>query len=315
MITNVREHKPDISIIIRSKNEERYIDETLSAIFQQVIDLPFEVIVVDSGSTDRTLDIVRRHAVRLYEIETRQFTYGRALNYGASLARGQYLINLSAHCIPTDSSWMARLVQCLRSDSGTAATYGGQIPIKGVNPFEERTMTAVFTPDHNGMIGAPFSNANCSMRKETWKRYPFDEKASFAEDFIWSQTLPKEHEIKYVPEAAVYHTHPLRLKYWAKRSYDNGLLVQYIEHVYGIHYHWANVGSPVVSDRSTLMRFFGMLVRRAVRCLKMIAFLIRNRYLKFVPVLPIYSVLEEYYYRKGLADGFKLYGRSKRSVP
>ena len=110
------------------------------------------MIVIDSGSADRTVDIVRGHAVRLYEIETHQFTYGRALNYGASLAKGQYLINLSAHCIPTDSRWMARLVDSLRSDSKIAATYGGQVPIKGVNPFEERTMMAVFTPDDNGRI-------------------------------------------------------------------------------------------------------------------------------------------------------------------
>jgi hypothetical protein len=209
---------------------------------------------------------------------------------------------------------MARLVDSLRSDSKIAATYGGQVPIKGVNPFEERTMMAVFTPDDNGKIGSPFSNANCSIRKEIWEKYPFDEKASFAEDYIWSQTLPKEHEIKYVPDAAVYHTHPLRLKYWAKRSYDNGLLVQYMEHVYGLQYHWATAGSAVISDRSIWMRFLRALVRRVVRCLKLIAFLAKNRYLKFVPVLPIYSALERYYYRKGLADGQRLYGRPERPV-
>jgi glycosyltransferase involved in cell wall biosynthesis len=314
VVAGVEGPRPDISIIIRSKNEERYIGQTLSAIFHQRIDIPFEVIVIDSGSTDRTLDIVRRHALRLYEIETQQFTYGRALNYGASLARGRYLINLSAHCIPTDSNWMARLVDSLRSDSKIAATYGGQVPIKGVNPFEERTMIAVFTPGNDGKINAPFSNANCSIRKEIWERYPFDEKASFAEDYIWSQTLPKEHEIKYVPDAAVYHTHPLRLKYWAKRSYDSGVLVQYLEHAYGLQYQWATSGSVVVANQLLWVRLVRTLVRPVVRCLKLISFLLTNRYLRFVPVLPIYSVLEQYYYRKGLTDGKKLYRRSERPV-
>jgi glycosyltransferase involved in cell wall biosynthesis len=303
--------KPDISIIIRSKNEKRFIGQTLAAIFQQEIDLSFEVILIDSGSTDSTLEIARRYSVRLYEIDSRQFTYGRALNNGASLARGRYLINLSAHCIPTDSGWMAKLVGWLRSDSSIVATYGGQVPIKGVNPFEERSVLANFTQDKDGRIRPPFSNANCAIRKDIWEKYPFDEKASFAEDFIWSQMLPKPNEIRYVPEAAVYHTHPLRFKYWAKRSYENGLVVQYLNNVYGLQYHWATTTSAPVSGRSFVTRFFAMLARRAARSLEMITYLIENRYLMFIPVFPIYAALEQYCYRRGLAEGLKLYSRSK----
>ena len=309
------EQKPEISIIIRCKNEERFIGQALSAIFQQNIDLPFEVIVVDSGSTDRTLDIVRKHAVRLYEIEAHEFSYGGALNLGARLAEGRYLINLSAHCIPTNNRWIASLLCELRANASVAATYGGQVPIKGLNPFEERSLITAFTPDENGKIGPPFSNANCAIRKELWERYPFDERASFAEDFIWSRTLPTEHQIKYVPEAAVYHTHPAQLRYWAKRSYDNGLFVQYLEHVYGLQYRWAVGDYGVSPDQPYWKEFLGALGRHAARALKVLNFLIENRYLKFLPVFPIYSVLEQYYYRKGLADGRKLYGRPARPVP
>ena len=129
-ISNVQE-KPPIKLIPLCPDSERRKPQrfrslfevrtknvlsvrALSAIFQQDIDLPFEVIVIDSGSTDRTLDIVRRHAVRLYEIEAREFSYGRALNLGAKLAEGRYLINLSAHCIPTSDRWITNLVKDLR---------------------------------------------------------------------------------------------------------------------------------------------------------------------------------------------------------
>jgi glycosyltransferase involved in cell wall biosynthesis len=302
--------KPEISIIIRSKNEERFIGQVLAAIFQQNIDLPFEVIVIDSGSTDRTLDIVRSHAVRLYEIEARDFSYGSALNLGARLAEGQYLINLSAHCIPTSDRWIANMLRDLRVKSRIAATYGGQVPIKGLNPFEERSLLVAFKADENGRIGPPFSNANCAIRKETWERYPFDETASFAEDYIWSQLLPKQFEIKYVPEAEVYHTHPARFKYWAKRSYDNGLFVQYLENVYGLQYRWA-VGENRIANNP---RNFVALLRYAVRSVRVMWFLIANGYLKFLPVFPIYSALEQYYYRKGLADGRKRYGPRERPL-
>jgi glycosyltransferase involved in cell wall biosynthesis len=302
--------KPEVSIVIRCKNEERFIGQVLAAIFQQNIDLPFEVIVIDSGSTDRTLDIVRSHAVRLYEIEAGDFSYGSALNLGARLAEGRYLVNLSAHCIPTSDRWIANMLRDLRVKSRIAATYGGQVPIKGLNPLEERSLLVAFKADENGRIGPPFSNANCAIRKETWERYPFDEKASFAEDYIWSQLLPKQFEIKYVPEAEVYHTHPARFKYWAKRSYDNGLFVQYLENVYGLQYRWA-VGENRIANNP---RNFVALLRYAVRSVRVMWFLIANGYLKFLPVFPIYSALEQYYYRKGLADGRKRYGPRERPL-
>jgi glycosyltransferase involved in cell wall biosynthesis len=266
--------------------------------------------VIDSGSTDRTLDIVRSHAVRLYEIEARDFSYGSALNLGARLAEGRYLVNLSAHCIPTSDRWIANMLRDLRVKSRIAATYGGQVPIKGLNPFEERSLLVAFKADENGRIGPPFSNANCAIRKETWERYPFDEKANFAEDYIWSQLLPKQFEIKYVPEAEVYHTHPARFKYWAKRSYENGLFVQYLENVYGLQYRWA-VGENRIANNP---RNFVALLRYAVRSVRVMWFLIANGYLKFLPVFPIYSALEQYYYRKGLADGRKRYGPRERPL-
>jgi hypothetical protein len=208
---------------------------------------------------------------------------------------------------------MKKLIGGLRSNERVAAAYGRQLPIKGMNPFEERLLLATFLPDENGRMWPPFSNANCAIRKETWKQFPFDEKASFAEDFIWSQFLPAGTEIKYIAEAAVYHTHPLRLKYWAKRSYDNGVFVQYLKHVYGLQYRWvaSNSGSRAASAVSGATRFCAMLARRAARSLEMIAFLIENGYLRFIPLLPIYVALEGYYYHRGLVDGLKLYGPAR----
>jgi glycosyltransferase involved in cell wall biosynthesis len=304
--------RPEISIIIRTKNEERFIRQTLEAVYQQDIDLPFEVIVIDSASKDQTLELVRRHPVRLHEIRAEDFTYGRALNLGAISAKGRYLINLSAHCIPTNNRWIANLLAELRADSEIAATYGGQVPIKGVNPFEERSLLATFTPDTSGDIRSPFSNSNCAIRKDIWEKFPFDEKASFGEDFIWSQMLPREYGIKYVPEAAVYHSHPLHLKYWAKRSYDNGVLAQYIQHIYGLQYRWGITSRRDVTKTAYWMKLLGAMGRQAYRCLQMLIFLIQYRYLKFIPVFPIFVVVEQYYYRKGLADGLRMYGKSGR---
>ena len=180
----MHEMKHAASIIIRCRNEERFIGRVLDAVLSQAAELPFEVIVIDSGSTDRTLDIVRKFDVRLYEIPPGRFTFGHALNYGAGLAEGGYIINLSAHCIPVSRTWMSSLLKPMMDDPSVAATFGMQEPIEGLNPFEEITLLAGFSPDENGNILPLFSNSNCAIRKKVWMEHAFDEKATFAEDFI-----------------------------------------------------------------------------------------------------------------------------------
>ncbi len=296
---------PLVSVIIRCRNEERLIGQTLDAVFNQAVEMPFEVIVIDSGSTDRTLDIVRKFNVRLYEIQPGQFTFGRALNYGAELAEGEYIINLSAHCIPVDSAWMTNLLKPMMNDISIAATFGKQEPIKGLNPFEEMALIADFSQDENGDILPVFSNSNCAIRKSVWEENRFDEKASVAEDFIWARKLSSEHQIKYVPESSVYHSHPLDIGYWSKRYYGDGVAVFYMEYVYGIKSPW----TPSVNKSSSgfLKNFLSTLSSCWAEVCHISGFLIREKYYRYVLVSPVFVFLRRYCYRKGLEDGRKRY--------
>lgn len=291
-------YKPSVSILIRTKNEERFIGQTLSAIFDQEFELPLEVIVIDSGSTDRTIEIVREFNVRLYEIESDKFSFGFALNYGAELAMGEFIVNLSAHCIPVDSKWLDNLLAPLLSDPSVAATYGNQVPITGLNPFEERSLIANF--GYNGE--AHFSNANSAIRKMIWKEHPFDEKAVFAEDYIWSKLLPSKHKVKYVPDAAVYHSHPLTLRYWTKRYYYTGLVTQYMEHVYGLKYplQKRNYKGKCAITKNILRTAWDYFV-----------FLPTHNYLLYIPIFPMFFILKYLYIYKGVKQGKRLYGPSK----
>src|SRR2546430_1178125 len=70
-----------------------------------------EVIIVDSGSTDATLDIAREFPTQIIEIPPASFSYGRALNLGVQAASGDYVISLSAHSLPASPYWLTNLLK------------------------------------------------------------------------------------------------------------------------------------------------------------------------------------------------------------
>ena len=91
----------DISIIIRTLNEERYLGDLLRGINSQLVSLSFEIIVVDSGSTDNTISIARQYNAVLLTISREEFSFGRSLNLGCYMPQ-EIPYQASAHCIPTD---------------------------------------------------------------------------------------------------------------------------------------------------------------------------------------------------------------------
>ncbi|MEW6745158.1 MAG: glycosyltransferase [Planctomycetota bacterium] len=302
------QERPGISIIIRTRNEERFIARTLEAVMAQVGTVPFEVIVLDSGSADRTLELVRRFDgsnLRLETIDPERFTFGLALNLGTRLARGDIIVNLSAHCLPVDSGWLARLVEPLRVDSSVAAAYGKQVPMKGMNPYEERLLVEAFAPDHDGKVSVIFSNSNGAVRKRVLEEFPFDEKAAFGEDFIWAKRLPAQFQVVYVPEAAVYHSHPLSLRYWARRYYQIGLQERYMEQVYGLRF-------PLQGSAGSSQSRGGPALLQELRAV--LSFLLDAHYYRHLLLFPLYFALRRSSYHKGLREGLKRYGGGGRGA-
>src|SRR3989338_6460644 len=100
----------ETSIIIRTKNEEKWISENLKRLANQTYK-NFEIILVDSGSTDKTLDIINQFInvlnIRIFKIKPEEFSYPFALNFGIkqSLAE-KYLVFLSGHSLPISKTWI-----------------------------------------------------------------------------------------------------------------------------------------------------------------------------------------------------------------
>lgn len=295
-----------VSIVIRSKNEEGFIGQVLEKVFSQDFREPFEVLVLDSGSADKTLQIVSRFPVRLYQTDLRAFTFGRALNYGASLAVGDYVVYLSAHCVPVNNQWLAKLIAPLE-DEAVVATFGRQEPVMGVNLIEELELSAVFPQDPDRPPMSIFSNANCAIRRWVIEKYPFDEEIPASEDFLWRKLLPEEMRSVYVSTASVYHSHPPSLRYWAGRFRINGECVQYLDRRLGIQYSW---GSPKDNFRK-LSKNWGAMVIREIR------YVWSQGRPSMLFLVPIFETVRIAFYLYGLRRGARCYPRklSRTSNP
>jgi rhamnosyltransferase len=197
-------------VVIRAKNEARFIEETLAAIFDTSALAPSQVVVVDSGSTDGTQDLVRAFPTQLIQISPEEFTYGFALNLGVANTDAELIATLSAHSLPANSDWLRNLVEPFATPR-VAGVYGRQLPRASATPLEliGMRLTGVLSETPRFLDGRPlFSNANGAFRRSLWLEHPFDEQIRGAEDIAWVRTMQERgYLIAYQPTAAVYHSH------------------------------------------------------------------------------------------------------------
>ena len=200
----------DASIVIRTYNEGKWLGEALEACARQNdSEFSHEVLIVDSGSTDDTLQIAERHGARITHIKKSDFTFGRSLNVGCEAARGQFLVFISGHCIPARQDWLANLVGPL-SDGRCAFTYGRQVGRKGVTKFSEEQLFRKYFPEHSAIPQEGFfcNNANSAVLSDVWRKYRFDEDVTGLEDMVLGKQLVADGlQIGYIAEAPVVHLH------------------------------------------------------------------------------------------------------------
>ena len=132
-----------VSIIIRSKNEEKWIGLCLSMIFQQTYN-DFEVILVDNDSTDKTVKKAKQWPIKLIKIK--KFLPGDAINKGIEASSGEIIVCLSAHCIPKNRFWLSTLIKPLKNKK-IAGVYGKQIPLSSSSALNKRDLYIVFGDD------------------------------------------------------------------------------------------------------------------------------------------------------------------------
>ncbi|MBK5107404.1 MAG: glycosyltransferase family 2 protein [Anaerolineales bacterium] len=199
------------SIVVRAYNEEAHIGRLFSGFNQQSIS-NFEVILVDSGSTDATIGIVQGESwnfhVQVISIQPEKFSFGHSLNLGIKQALSGTIVIASAHVYPVYPDWIERLISPF-SEPEVGLVYGKQ---RGgtTTRFPEHQIFARWFPDQSKIqTSNPFcNNANAAIRKDLWIEHNYDETLSGLEDLEWANwAINQGHQVAYVSEAEIVHLH------------------------------------------------------------------------------------------------------------
>ena len=221
-------NKDLVSIIIRTKNEERWISYCLKSILKQSYD-NFEIIIVDNNSLDKTIQKAKDYKIKKI-INIKNFLPGKSLNEGIKKANGELIVCLSAHCIPTNRSWLENFVKTINKYPNAAGVYGRQEPMSFTDDNDKRDMNIIFGLDRKIQVNDNFfHNANSIIRRNILKKFPFNNSVTNVEDRLWAkQVLSKGYNIIYEPTASVYHYHgihqageKIRLKNVIKILHEN----------------------------------------------------------------------------------------------
>ena len=224
-----------ITVIIPTCNGERYLGALLDSVQAQTRAAD-EIIVVDSASTDSTLDIVRAYPqVQLLQIERAHFDHGGTRTLVAKMSLGDILVFLTQDAIPANNLAIAQLVAPLEQEGNIAVTYGRQLPHSDASPFAAHLR--LFNYPNIAEIPRCFADRArlglktifCSnsfaayRRKELAEAGFFPERLLLGEDsFAVAKILQLGYCAQYMSEATVFHSHNYTAWEEAKRYFDVG---------------------------------------------------------------------------------------------
>ena len=233
-----------ISIVIPVKNGEKTIVKCLDAIQSQTLFSQSEVIIIDSGSTDGTLEILAKYPfIRLYQIAPDEFNHGGTRNYGVSLAKGEFVVMTVQDAWAASDDWLEIMYNHFK-DEEVVAVVGQQVAphLKGINPHQwyrpvsqPRLIEIYFKDpiDYLKLSGKEqddsifYDDVNTMYRKTVLLEIPF-ENIEFGEDMLWMKTaISKGHKAIYDARSSVWHYHFLDKEY----LYHVTLLVIYFKYL------------------------------------------------------------------------------------
>jgi rhamnosyltransferase len=241
---------PQVSLFIPTWNAGPEFPEILERMANQKVDRPYEIVVIDSGSSDGTFEFLQTQKVRLYKIPNSEFNHGKTRNLGSTLCKGEIMLLATQDAKPADEHWMQALVDCY-DDPLVMGAYARQLARPDANPFikdrlsnwaaakEEPKVQMIrdmeeFEALHplEKLQRVAFDNVSSSVRTSILQEIPFRER-KFGEDLDWGiRAVHAGHKVVFQPNARVIHSHNNSIWYEFKRVYADH---QNLHRLLGVH--------------------------------------------------------------------------------
>jgi len=226
-----------VSIVVPTLDGAASLPALLHAIdAQEGVDRP-EVVAVDSGSDDGTLELLESRVDRLLQVAPDDFDHGLTRNLGVEASTGELVVLLVQDAVPADSDWLASLTAPFAGSPRLAGAFARQLPRPDASRITRRALdrwvasrpegrTAevaderafeALEPAERHLLCA-FDNVCSCLRRSVWLEHPF-RAAPIAEDLEWArEVLLAGHSLRYVPEARVVHSHERSLSHELRRT-------------------------------------------------------------------------------------------------
>jgi rhamnosyltransferase len=264
-----------VSILIPTYNAESSLGTLLDVLSRQRLSL-FEIIVVDSSSSDNTLSIAKSYGVKTYVIPKHEFDHGGTRSFMATLAKGDILVYLTQDALPLNDTSISKLVSTMLGDERIGAAFGRQVPHRNATPFA-RHLRAFNYPaqsytrtiqdrERYGMKTFFCSNSFAAYRRKALESVDwFKAGLLMGEDMhTCARMLTQGYHIAYVSDAVVYHSHNYSLMEEFRRYFDLGVLF---------------------TKEPWILKEYGNAGSEGLRFVRSeFSFLIRNRFAHYIPV-------------------------------
>ncbi len=229
---------PRASVVLPVRDGGRRLRGLLEALAEQRLSGGLEVVAVDSGSRDGSLQLLARHGVRTLQVAPSDYDHGQTRNLGAREARSPIVVFLSQDAVPNGPCFVERLVLPLEGDPRLAGAFARQLPRPEADPLTRRDVRAwvaggdegriVLFPDPDELDGhspmeryrlSAFDDVAAAVRRDLLLAEPF-ESTRFGEDLEWGHRMLRAGRgIAFVPEAEVLHSHPRTARRLYRRNY------------------------------------------------------------------------------------------------